>query len=180
MYILTSLEKYLLENNSNNQQQSLSLYRGEDDEGYKPTDREYAFFSTSKSFAEGYGYVWKCDFEPMKIFISYTKESAEELYKEGFKLRDQYIEDMWDKIDPIIKDLYEYNPQSSDIDNWGYKSSEHLNKSPYFHSDTWEMIENNYGVLDYILSKYDGVSLLEGGEVTFYLPTDKIKICRRV
>lgn len=44
-------------------------------------------------------------------------------------------------------------------------------------SDTWEMIEKSHGVLDFILSKYDGVELIEGGEVTYYLRTDKILSC---
>ena len=41
------------------------------------------------------------------------------------------------------------------------------------------MIEHTDGVLDYIFSKYDGVVLLEGGQKSYYLRTDKIIDCTR-
>lgn len=36
------------------------------------------------------------------------------------------------------------------------------------------MIEKSHGVLDYILSKYDGVILLEGGQKTYFVDTSKM------
>lgn len=39
------------------------------------------------------------------------------------------------------------------------------------------MIEMTEGVMEYILSKYDGVALLEGGAVTYYIDTHKITNC---
>lgn len=158
----------------------LILYRGEEDSGIMPTDNEYSFFAKDKSFAEDYGdYIWKCSFEPVNLFVSYDKNSIKELYDNGFKLRDEYIESNWGKAGTSYQDvidLYDYNEQEN-FDNWGYKSAEHLISSPYFHSDTWEMIEHSDGVLDYIISKYDGVVLLEGGQLTYYIRTDKIINC---
>lgn len=136
------------------------------------------FFSDSKDFAEDYGdYIWECTFKPMNIFISYKKQFLQELYDNGIVLRDEYIEDMWDKIDDEIKGLYNYDEYSS-FDKWGYKSAESAYASRYTDSDTWEMIEKSHGALDYILSKYDGVKLLEGGYVTYYIRTDKIISCK--
>jgi hypothetical protein len=159
---------------------SLVLYRGEEKEWLKPTDNEYSFFAKDKSFAEDYGdYIWKCTFKPLKLFISYNKESIIELYDNGFKLRDNYIEDNWNKKGTsydVSADLYDYD-ENGNFDDWGYKSAQHVIASPYFDGDTWEIIEHTNGVLDYILSKYDGVALLEGGKVTYYLRTDKIINC---
>jgi len=115
----------------------------------------------------------------MNLFISYDKSSINELYANGFKLRDTYIEDIWGKggtsYDEVV-DLYDYD-ESKKSDNWGYKSANHVISSPFFNSDTWEMIEHTDGVLDYIFSKYDGVALLEGGQKSYYLRTDKIINC---
>lgn len=167
------IEKYLNEQVVNN----LVLYRGVTNKSLKPTSNNYAFFAEDESFAAGYGsYVWKCTFKPLNLFISYSKKYIQELYDNGFKLRDTYIEDMWNKISLDIKNLYNYD-DTKYSDDWGYKSAEHLELSPYFVSDTWEMIEKSNGVLDYILSNYDGVVLLEGGQKTYYLRTDKIIDC---
>jgi len=158
----------------------LVLYRGEEKDWLKPTDNDYSFFSESKSFAEDYGdYIWKCFFEPLNLFVSYNKDSIIELYNNGFKLRDTYIEDNWGKMGTSYEDvigLYDYD-ESGNPDDWGYKTANHLMSSPYFNSDTWEMIESSNGVLDYIISKYDGVIMLEGGQKTYYVRTDKIINC---
>lgn len=177
-YIHVTIREYLNEQMLNN----LTLFRGEEKEWLKPTDNTYSFFAQDKSFAEDYGdYVWKCTFKPMNLFISYEMTSISELYNNGFKLRDNYIEDNWMKggtsYDEVV-DLYDYD-ESKTSDNWGYKSANHAIASPFFNSDTWEMIEHTDGVLDYILSKYDGVVLLEGGQITYYLRTDKIISCER-
>lgn len=177
-FIATTIREYLNEEILNN----LTLYRGEEKEWLKPTDNDYSFFAEDKSFAEDYGdYIWKCIFKPLNLFISYKKESIVELYDNGFKLRDTYIEDNWGKMGTSYEDvigLYDYN-ENSKFDEWGYKSAESVISSPYFNSDTWEMIEHSDGVLDYILSKYDGVALLEGGQITYYVRTDKIINCER-
>ena len=162
-----------------NEQQlnDLVLYRGEEKEWLKPTDNNYSFFSEDKSFAEDYGdYIWKCVFKSLNLFISYKKESIVELYNNGFKLRDTYVEDNWGKLGTSYEDvvgLYDYD-ENGRFDDWGYKSAQHLISSPYFNSDTWEMIEHTNGVLDYILSKYDGVVLLEGGQETYYVRTGEL------
>ena len=178
-FIATNISVYL-ESLENSSSEGLVLYRGVSKEHYLPTDGDYSFFSKDKSFAEDYGdYIWKCLFGKMNIFISYKKESLEELYNNGIILRDHYIEDMWDKIDDDIKDLYNYD-EFGHIDTWGYKSADHAYRSRYTDSDTWEMIEKTHGALDYILSKYDGVELLEDGRITYYLRTDKIVNYERV
>lgn len=177
-FIATTIREYLNEQVLNN----LKLYRGEEKDWLKPTDNTHSFFAHDKSFAEDYGdYIWKCSFKPMNLFISYDKSSINELYINGFKLRDTYIEDNWGKggtsYDEVV-DLYDYD-ESKNSDNWGYKSANHVISSPFFNSDTWEMIEHTDGVLDYIFSKYDGVVLLEGGQKSYYLRTDKIINCER-
>lgn len=155
----------------------LVLYKGIEEEWLKPNSNPYSFFSESKKFAIDYGnYIWKCTFEPLNLFVSYDTKSIIELYDSGFKLRDTYIEFNWDGLDDYIYDLYDYD-LNTNPDVWGYKSANSLINSPYFGSDTWEMIENTNNVLDYILSKYDGVILLEGGEKTYYIRTDKIIYC---
>ena len=155
----------------------LILYRGVDNANIYPNDNEYSFFAENKSFAEDYGdYIWKCTFSPLNIFTSYKSEGIHELYNNGFKLRDYYIEDNWDTLvdsGDVVIGLYDYS-SDMEIDDMGYKSAEDTMKSPYIGSDTWEMIEKTDGVLDYILSKYDGILLLEGGEKTYYIRTDKI------
>lgn len=154
-------------------QEKLILYRGVESEDEHPTDDNYTFFAKEKRFAEDYGdYIWECTFKPLNLFVSYTLESLQELYNEGFVLTDTYIEDMWDINGEEYKEYYDKNI--------GYKSAEHAYKSPYAGSDTWEMIEGSYGVLDYIISKYDGVVLLEGGELTYYIDTSKILYCELV
>lgn len=177
-FIATTIREYLNEQMLNN----LILYRGEEKDWLTPTDNTYSFFAHDKSFAEDYGdYIWKCTFKPMNLFISYDKNSIIELYNNGFKLRDTYIEDNWGKggtsYDEVVG-LYDYNENTSS-DNWGYKSAESVINSPFFDSDTWEIIEHTDGVLDYIFSKYDGVVLLEGGQKSYYLRTDKIINCER-
>jgi hypothetical protein len=174
-------EFYLKEENKifNN----LILYRGEEKSFLSPKDNDYSFFAEDKSFAEDYGdYIWQCKFYPVNIFLSYSENSIHELYNNGYKLRDEYIEINWGIEGTSyegVKDLYYYNENES-IDNWGYKSAEDVIKSPFFASDTWEMIEHSEGVMDYILSKYDGVALLEGGQLTYYVRTDKIKSCKLI
>jgi len=173
-FIKTTIREYLNEQILNN----LVLYRGEEKEYLKPTDNKYSFFAHDKSVAEDYGdYIWKCTFNKMNLFISYDKNSIEELYNNGFKLRDTYIEDNWGKSGTSYDDvigLYDYDENNNNSDTWGYKSANHLISSPFFDSDTWEMIEHTDGVLGYIFSKYDGVVLLEGGQKTYYVRTDKI------
>lgn len=174
---LIEITKIIIEQSLNEETfDHLTLYRGVDEDYPHPTISDYSFFAKDKSFAEDYGeYIWKCTFEPLNLFISYKDSSIKELYDNGFKLRDEYIEDMWDESDEW-QDIYDYD-EYGDFDDWGFKSAEHLISNPYLGSDTWEMIENSHGVLDYILSKYDGVVLLEGGQVTYYLDTDKIINC---
>jgi hypothetical protein len=159
------------------EQNNLVLYRGVEDENMNPTDMDYAFFAEDITFAEDYGeYIWKCSFKPLKLFISFDLKHLKELYNNNIILRDFYIEDMWDKLDEDIKELYNYDENISS-DEWGYKSAEAAYNSRYTDSDTWEMIERTPEALDYILSKYDGVKLLEGGEVTYYIDTNKIISC---
>lgn len=176
--IATTIREYLNEQMLNN----LILYRGEENDWLKPTDNKYSFFAYDKSFAEDYGdYIWKCTFKPMNLFISYDKNSIIELYENGFKLRDDYIEFNWGKEGTSYEDvigLYDYDENKSS-DSWGYKSAAHAISSPFFNTDTWEMIEHTDGVLDYIFSKYDGVVLFEGGQKTYYLRTDNIINCER-
>lgn len=165
--------KPLFENENN-----LILYRGEEKDFLHPLDNDYSFFAKDKSFAEDYGdYIWKCIFKPLDLFISHKAESIKELYDNGFKLRDNYIEFNWgNSTTDNIRDLYDYD-ENKPFDSYGYKSYKHVIKSPYFQGDTWEMIEHTTGVLDYILSKHDGVELLEGGQITYFVRTDKIKEC---
>lgn len=178
-FITTTIREFLIEQITND----LTLYRGEEKDYLKPTDNDYSFFAKDKSFAEDYGdYIWKCSFKPVDLFISYDKNSIKELYNNGFKLRDNYIEDNWGEAGTSYEeviDLYDYDEQGNP-DNWGYKSAEHLISSPFFSSDTWEMIEHTDGVMDYILSQYDGIVLLEGGQQTFYIRTDKIINCEQL
>lgn len=156
---------------------NLVLYRGVEEESQEPTDNDYAYFSSTKEFAEDYGeYIWKCTFKTLNLFISYKKESIVELYKKGFKLRDTHIEFNWGNVGTSYEDAinaYDYDKTTSS-DNWGYKSANDFISSPSFGSDTWEAMENTNGVLDYVLSKYDGIVLLEGGSITYYLDTSKI------
>lgn len=156
---------------------NLILYRGVPKESQKPTDNNYTFFAENKKFAKDYGkYIWKCTFKTLNLFISYKEESIVELYKKGFKLRDSYIEFNWGKLENSYEDVinaYDYDKTTSS-DNWGFKSANDYISSPYFDSDTWEAMEHTNGVLDYILSKYDGIVLLEGGDITYYLDTTKI------
>lgn len=183
------MHKYIIKNNNTkkmiitnylnfvNEQivHNIILYRGVEDENYKPDDNDYSFFAESLNFASDYGdFIWKCKFINMNLFISYKEEFINELYNNGLKLKDEYIEFNWDNeniITPEIKKLYRYDKNS---DNNGYLSAHDVIKSPYFHSDTWEMIEKSHGVLDYILSKYDGVILLEGGQKTYFVDTSKM------
>lgn len=155
----------------------LMLYRGVESPNYNPKDNSYSFFAKNKNFAKDYGdYIWKCIFNPLNLFISYKENYIKELYDNGYKLRDEYIEFNWEQE----KDNVSYNFNQKNPDEWGYNSVEDVITSPYFHSDTWEMIEKSNGVVDYILSKYDGIELLEGGELTYYLNTNKIIKCELI
>lgn len=152
--------------------QTKILYRGVEDPNHKI--RDYEFFAENPKFAKDYGkYIYKCSFQPLNLFYSYEPKFIQELYKKGYKLQDLYVEDMWDDLREEMEELYDFeNGQEP-----GYKNWESVVNSPYFGGDTWDMIENSHGVLDYILSHYDGVALLEGSEKTYYLNTDKLDSC---
>jgi hypothetical protein len=169
-FIKITIKEFLNEQTLHN----LILYRGVTKEFLTPKDKKYNFFSKDKHFAEDYGkYVWECTFKPVNIFISNKLESIQELYDNGFKLRDTFVEENWEYEPNDIKELYDYDEIKS-LDERGYKSAQHTYKSRYINTDSWNMIENTDGVLEYILSKYDGVELSEGGLTTYYLRTDKI------
>jgi len=171
--ISTTLKQFLEKATTLN---NITLYRGEEKEQFNPTDNSYSFFAKDKSIAEGYGdYIWTCIFKSINLFVSYEADSVRELYDNGYKLRDEYIEFNWGEDEDIMK-LYDFHPDGN-MDDWGYKTPEAAISSPHFDSDTWEMIEHTPGVMDYILSKYDGVMLLEGGSLTYYIDTGKIVSC---
>jgi len=164
----TTFNDFILEKLMN----KLVVYRGES-EDYTPTDNDYNFFAEDLSFAEDYGdNVWVCEFSPLNLFVSYEKKYIEELYDNGYILSDEYVEDMWEKQTDNMGKIYNYNIPN--VEN-GYKTASDFLASTG--SDTWESIEKSHGVMDYILSKYDGVILLEGGQVTYYIRTDKIIKC---
>lgn len=176
MEILNVLVEKIVEAIVETKFNELILYRGVENKDEYPSDDDYTFFAKNKSFAEDYGrYVWKCHFGKLNLFISYELEYIEELYANGYKLRDEYVEDMWDDVKDNYEEIYDYGTE-----NDGYKSAEAVASNPHSGSDTWEMIEVSHGVIDYIISKYDGVVLLEGGELTYYLDTTKILKCERV
>lgn len=164
----TRFNQFLLEKLMEN----LIVYRGEA-EGLTPIDNDYNFFSEDLSFAEDYGdAVWKCEFNPLNLFVSYDKNSIIELYDKGYKLSDEYLEDNWEyEKNDDIKNSYDYNVSNTEN---GFKTASCYISYPSRSSDTWETYEKSHGVMDYILSKYDGVVLLEGGQVTYYIRTDKI------
>lgn len=102
----------------------LTLYRGVTTENQKPDDNSYSFFAEHVDFAYDYGdYVYECRFKPMNLFISFKIKYIEELYNEGFKLRDFHIEDSWKNfvLDYDINKIYDYDEFYS-INN-GYKSA---------------------------------------------------------
>ena len=184
-YIKTKLSEFVKENH-NKEDNDLVLYRGVTSTMFKPDTQDgYTFFAKSKNFASDYGeYVYKCIFKPLNnLFISYEEKFVKELYDNGFKLRDEYIEFNWDNKSSLydnISDLYDYDPDIRDDSNFGYKSYKHFMDSPFSGSDTWEVIEHTEGVVSYIFSKYDGIVLLEGGETTYLLDTSDIITCELI
>lgn len=176
MKLLTTLKKKINQTLIETKVDKLILYRGVESEEQDPQNNDYAFFAKDESFAKDYGpYIWKCYFGKLNLFVGYKLKYLKELYDNGYKLRDEYVEFMWDDLKNELEGIYDYNTPDD-----GYKSAEAVGSSPYFGSDTWEMIEKSHGVIDYILSKYDGVVLLEGGEVTYYLDTNKVLKCELV
>lgn len=145
----------------------LVLYRGVPYDTIQPNEDQYSFFAKDVEFAKDYGdYIYKCFFKPINLFVSYEQKYIDELYANGYKLVDDYINMDWEyyRDEYDFAQLYDYDVNNPE--NNGYKSAKHFFKAPHSKSDTWETIEHSHGVLDYIISQYDGVVLVEGGMLT--------------
>jgi len=127
------------------------------------------FFSKDEIFALDYGHIiYKMELLTDNIFDSTIVDNIRLLYNEGFHLTDDYIIDSG-------ADESQYPTYNFDEDR--FDTAEDYINNPNFSSDTWEAIEHSHGVMDWVASKYDGVLILEGGYVNYYI-FDTEKNCK--
>lgn len=121
------------------------IYRGISEEEYNNYIKGGElgnFFSTSKYFADDYidGYLVECILKTDNVFDSHLPENIKVLFDEGFILTDRYEDIDYENYDDYV-----------------------------ISDDTWDIIENSDGVLDWIISRYDACYISEGGIGNFYI-----------
>jgi hypothetical protein len=119
-----------------------TLYRGTD-HPKDFTENRMVWAATDLSVAKGYGdNVYELEVDLGRVFDSLSVKDLTILLDEGFELIDTY-------------DDTEYT---------------HENIADLAHgSDTWETIENSYGVMDYLEGNYDSIRIVEGGSEVNYI-----------
>jgi hypothetical protein len=124
------------------------VYRGMDSREFDKVQNEEDmgyFFSESENFAEGYGdYVIQAVLNTDNVFNTLDNRNIIKLYDEGFKLYENYS----DTTFKTYNDYFNSNPSDS---------------------DTWDIIENSDGVLNWIMSNYDACLITEGGYGNYYI-----------
>lgn len=145
----------------NYENDTIRVFRGTDEkEAMEVLDGKEPgyFFSSSTNFAEGYGnYIIEAHLNPDNVFVSYDKKDIKKLYDAGFQLTDNYLNEEQDG---------DTHP-SYDFENNYYPTYEDYILQ-YKYSDTWQMIEESDGVMNWIMYHYGVVLITEGGVENYY------------
>lgn len=132
------------------------FYHGTDKENLEDDiDSNFLFISESKNFAKDYGkYLYQVKVNLGNIFDSLSEKHIRLIYENGFKLTDTYYDKQYDTAEEVIEES-DYN-------------------------DTWEMIENTVGLVNWIFrNRFHSIKITEGGEVNYIIkPKDIISISK--
>tara|TARA_X000000368_G_scaffold370435_1_gene319575 strand:- start:526 stop:1020 length:495 start_codon:yes stop_codon:yes gene_type:complete len=124
------------------------VFRGMDsDEFHKAMIGESIgyFFSENKNFTNDYGgYIIQAVLDTDNVFNSLDDRNIIKLFEEGFELYDNHSDTTFKTYNEYIDSNIEY-------------------------SDTWDIIENSDGVLEWIMSNYDACYITEGGQANYYI-----------
>lgn len=157
------MKYFKLYENFNSNSTNIRVFRGTDEAEFmkiENSEESGYFFSTSLDFAEDYGdYIIEGQLNCDNIFISYEDKYIKKLYDAGFQLTDNFLTE---NNDSGTHPTY-------DFENNYYPTYEDYIIAPHTGSDTWQMIEESDGVMNYIMYHYGVVLIMEGGVVNFYV-----------